>query len=57
MQTLFCKPCFGDLFAERQLRRRGEAGQHIVVDGNRRLAAAERAEPDPLVDERFGDRF
>jgi len=34
-----------------------EAGQQIVVDGNRLLAAAKRAEPDSLVAERPGDLF
>ena len=38
-------------------RCRAEAGQQLVVDGDRVLAAVERAEPEPLVDERLGDLF
>jgi hypothetical protein len=57
MQIPLAGLCYRDLFAQRKLRCRAEPGQQIVVDGNRVLAVAERAEPDPLVDERAGDLF
>jgi hypothetical protein len=47
----------GDLFAQRRLGCCAEAGQHVVIGGNRVLAAVEHGEGDPLVDERLGDLF
>ena len=41
----------GDLFAQRRLGGGSEAGQRVVVDGDFLLAAAELAQPEPLVDE------
>jgi hypothetical protein len=37
--------------------REPEAASEVVVDGDCLVAAAERAEPDPLVDERVGDQL
>jgi len=47
----------GNLFAQWEFGYRAEAGQQVVVDGNRLRAAAESAEPEPLVEERIGDLF
>src|SRR5262249_49465024 len=56
-QTISNRPRPIDLFSQCRLGGGGEAGEQIVVDGDRLLAADARAKPAPLVAERLSDLF